>query len=100
MKALLASLALLPAECDNISYHVDDHDRAPDGVYRGTRDGSNAVVELFVVPTEWRSWFYSEVMDAHCISLLSSPVFLVDWPLDVVADTVTFPYDLYKEITK
>lgn len=100
MKTLIASLALLLAGCANISYHVDDCDRNPAGPYRGTREGSKAVVEIFAVMPEWHSGCYSEAMYAHCICLLFSPVILVNWPLEVVADTVTFPYDLYKEITE
>lgn len=100
MKTLLASLALLMAGCANISHHVDDHDRNPAGIYRGTREGSKAVVEIFAVMPEWHSGCYSEAMYAHGFSLLFSPVILVIWPLEVVADTVTFPYDLYKELTK
>jgi uncharacterized protein YceK len=100
MKTLLALLVLLMAGCANISYHVDDSDRDPAGIYRGTREGSKAVAEIFIVMPEWHSGCYSEAMYSHCISLLFSPVILVDWPLEVVADTVTFPYDIYKEITK
>lgn len=100
MKTLLASLALLLAGCANISHHTNDHDRNPAGIYRGTRVGSKAVAEIFIVKPEWHSGCYSEAMYAHCFSLLLSPVLLVDWPLEVVADTVTFPYDLYKELTK
>lgn len=100
MKTLFASLALLLAGCANISHHIDDRDRNPAGIYRGTREVSKDVVEIFIAVPEWHSGCYSEAMYAHCISLLTSPVILVDWPLEVVADTVTFPYDLYKEITK
>lgn len=99
MKTLFASLALLLAGCANISYHVNDHYRNPAGIYRGTREGSKAVVEIFAVIPEWHSGSYSEAMYAHCFSLLLSPVILTNWPLEVVADTVTFPYDLYKEVT-
>lgn len=100
MKTLFASLALLLAGCANISRHADDYDRNPAGIYRGTRECSKSVVEIFTEKPEWHSGCYSEAMYAHCISLLFSPVILVDWPLEVVADTVTFPYDLYKEITR
>lgn len=100
MKTLIASLALLLAGCANISHHIDDRDRNPAGIYRGTREGSKAVAEIFVVNPGRHSGCYSEAMYAHCVSLLLSPVILVDWPLEVVADTVTFPYDLYKETTK
>lgn len=100
MKALLVSLALLLAGCANISYHVDDSDPNPAGIYRGTREGSKAVAEIFTVMPEWHSGCYSEAEYAHCFCLLFSPVILVDWPLEVAADTVTLPYDLYKEMTK
>lgn len=98
MKTLFSSLVLLLAGCANISCHVDG--RNPAGVYRGTREGSKAVVEIFIVKPEWHSGSPSEAMYAHCICLLFSPVVLVDWPLEAVADTVTLPYDLYKETTK
>ena len=100
MKTLITSLALLLAGCANISYHVDDYQREPAGIYRGTREGSKAVVEIFTEVPAWHSGSYSEAMHAHCYSLLFSPVIMVDWPLEVVADTITFPYDLYKEVTK
>lgn len=100
MNTLFATLALLLTGCANISYHIDDHDRGPAGIYRGTREGAKAMVEIFTETPEFHSWSYSEAMYAHCICLLFSPVILVDWPLEVVADTVTFPYDLYKELTK
>lgn len=100
MKTLFVSLALLLAGCANISRHADDYDRNPAGIYRGTREGSKAVAEIFVAVPEWHSGCYSEAMYAHAMSVLLSPVIIVDWPLEVVADTVTFPYDLYKEITK
>ena len=58
------------------------------------------MVEIFAVMPEWHSGCYSEAMYAHVMSVLLSPVIIVDWPLEVVADTITFPYDLYKEITK
>lgn len=100
MKTLFVLLALLVAGCANISYHVDDSDPNPAGIYRGTREGSKAVAEIFIVMPEWHSGCYSEAMYTHCICLLFSPVILVDWPLEVVADTVTLPYDLYKELMK
>lgn len=100
MKALLAVIALLLAGCVNISRHIDYRDRNPAGIYRGTRECSKAVVEIFTEMPEWHSGCSSEAMYAHCLSLLISPVILVDWPLEVVADTVTFPYDLYKDTTK
>lgn len=100
MKTLLSSLALLLAGCANISYHVDGHYRDPAGIYRGTREGSKAVVEIFTEKPEWHSGCYSEAMYAHAMCILLSPVIIVDWPLEVVADTVTFPYDLYKETMK
>lgn len=98
MKTLLFSLVLLIAGCANISCHVDG--RSPAGICRGTREGSKDIVGRFTVKPEWCSGSRSEAMYAHCICLMSSPVVLVDWPLEVVADQVTFPYDLYKETTK
>ena len=92
MKTLFSSLVLLLAGCANISCHVDGW--SPAVVYRGTREGSRAVAEVFTVRPEWHSGSCSEAMYAHCICLLFSPVARVDWPLEVVADTVTFPYDL------
>ena len=100
MKTLLASLALLLAGCANITYHSDDYDRNPAGMYRGTREGSKALVQIFTEKPEWHSGCYSEAMYAHAMCVLLSPIIVVDWPLEVVADTVTFPYDLYKETTK
>lgn len=100
MKTLTASLALLLAGCANIAHHADDRDRNPAGIYRGTREASAAVVEIFTEKPEWHSGCRSEAMYAHAMSILLSPVIIVDWPLEVVADTVTFPYDLYKELTK
>ena len=95
MKTLLFSLALLLAGCANVTYHSPSTSPDPAGVYRGTRECSKAVVEIFVEKPEWHSGCYSEAMCAHAMCILLSPVIIVDWPLEVVADTVTFPYDLY-----
>ena len=92
MKTLFSSLMLLLAGCANISCHVDG--RTPAGVYCGTRAWSKAVVEIFTVKPEGHSGCYSEAMCAHAMCVLLSPVIIVDWPLEVVADTVTFPDDL------
>jgi uncharacterized protein YceK len=93
MKTLLTSLALLLAGCANIMYHSPSTSPDPAGMYRGTRECSKLVVEIFTEKPEWHSGCYSEAMNAHCMCLLLSPAILVDWPLEVVADTVTFPYD-------
>ena len=100
MKTLLSSLALLLAGCANITCHSPSASPDPAGVYRGTRECSKAVVEIFTEKPEWHSGCSSEAMYAHAMCVLLSPVIIVDWPLEVVADTVTFPYDLYKETTK
>lgn len=71
MKTLLSSLALLLAGCANISYHVDDHYRDPAGIYRGTREGSKAVVEIFTEKPEWHSGCRSEAMQGNIHKLFS-----------------------------
>lgn len=94
MKTLLSSLVLLLAGCANIMFHSPSTPPDPAGVYRGTRECSKAVVEVFTEKPEWHSGCYSEAMCAHAMCVLLSPVIIADWPLEVVADPVTFPYDL------
>lgn len=94
MKTLLSSLVLLLAGCANIMFHSPSTSPDPAGVYRGTRECSKAVVEVFTEKPEWHSGCYSEAMCAHAMCVLLSPVIIADCPLEVVADPVTFPYDL------
>lgn len=85
--------------CANIMYHSDGCYRTP-AVYRGTREDSRAVAQIFVVKPDWHGGSLREATYAHTICVLLSPVLLVDWPFEVVADTVTLPYDLYKDCTR
>ena len=95
---LVSALALLSG-CANLMYHSDGCDGAP-AVYRGTREDSRAVAQIFVVKPEWHSGSRAEAMYAHAACVLLSPVLLVDWPFEVVADTLTLPYDIYKDCTR
>lgn len=91
--------AFLSSGCANIVAHSESG-AEPAGVYPGTRDSSAAVVQIFTEKPEWHSGSEDEASIAHGLCLLFSPFILVDWPLEVVADTITFPYDLYMEVTK
>ena len=99
MKSLLAATALVLSGCANIMYHSDGCDSAP-AVYRGTREDSRAVVQVFAVKPEWHGGSLREALYAHTACVLLSPALLVDWPFEVVADTLTLPYDIYKDCTR
>ena len=83
MKAAAVALALACAGCLNILYHADGP--VDGGVYVGTRTDSIAVYGAVT----------GQIVPDPMWSYLLSPVFIVDWPFEVVADTVTLPYDLY-----
>lgn len=103
LSVLLVGAALLcvflSSGCANLVNHSES-DAKPAGVYSGTRDSSAAVVQIFTEKPEWHWGSQGEAATAHALCLLFSPFILVDWPLEVVADTITFPYDLYMEVTK
>ena len=99
MKKILLAAALALTGCANLMYHSDGCKDAP-AVYRGTREDSVAVAQIFVVKPEWHSGCYAEASYAHAACILLSPVLIVDWPFEVVADTLTLPYDVYKDSTR
>lgn len=90
MKRAVAMLALglSCSGCFNLMYHGDGP--GADGVYVGTRADSLALAAAVT----------GELLPDPTVSVLVSPVFMLDWPFEVVADTVTLPYDIYKECTR
>ena len=99
MKSLLAATALVLSGCANIRYHSDGCSKPP-AVYRGTREDSRAVAQIFVKVPSWHGGSVAEASYAHAACLILSPFLLIDWPLEVVADTITLPYDIYKDCTR
>ena len=89
--AILTGLAL--SGCANFAYHQDPP-RNESLVYIGTREDSKAIAQIFCVKPEWHGGCYSEAVYSHCVCVLLSPLLIVDWPLEVVADTVTLSYDI------
>jgi len=90
----LAAVAILSG-CANIGGHLDP------GVmtryihpYYGTVANVEAIKVAFVDPTG------PEGLIAKSYAILLLPVLTVDLPLEVVADTVTAPYDTYKYIKR
>ena len=87
MKAAAVALALACAGCLNVLYHADGP--ADGELYIGTRTCSVAVYGAVT----------GQIVPSPAYSYLLAPVFVVDWPFEVVADTVTLPYDSYKALT-
>ncbi|MCR5750459.1 MAG: YceK/YidQ family lipoprotein [Kiritimatiellae bacterium] len=84
---LLCAVMSMGAGCINIATHVSDSDE-PAGVYRGTSENAFITAVLLSGP-----------IGIGCLhasfpqTLAVLPICLVDLPLEVVADTITFPYD-------
>jgi len=102
MKRLLFILALALSGCANLNYHLGDKSDPwyRPYPYRSTKEVSQCIAQIFVEMPEWHDGSSAEAAYSHALCVLLSPVLVVDWPLEVVADTVTLPYDVYKEITK
>lgn len=99
MKKLLLVAAMALTGCANLMYHSDGCKDAP-SIYRGTREDSCAVAQIFVERPDWHGGSSAEAAYAHAACIIISPVLLVDWPFEVVADTITLPYDIYKDSTR
>ena len=72
--------------CRNLRAHVEDRPTEHAGMYRGTRDCSGWIWAAFAPASG--GYIYGKIF---AIALL--PFSLLDWPFEVVADTITFPYD-------
>ena len=88
MKKIAIALALLLQGCMCIDLHSSSY-KVPAGMYAGTR----ACASVLAIP-------FSDMKGtgaawARAYATVMFPVFLVDFPLEIVADTCTFPYDLY-----
>lgn len=91
MKILTISLILILSGCANRIMHSDGYVVYP---YSGTTE----VTKIIALPFEGRKSSDAEVVQARATRLL--PFFIVDFPFEVVADTVTLPYDTYNIIVK
>ena len=81
------AFATFVSGCCNISAHCAHYSNEPAGIYRGTRECSDWIVCAF--PRSESG--ISRPGNIYAFALL--PVTLLDWPFEVVADTITFPYD-------
>lgn len=96
-KLLIAAAGLALTGCVNLSYHFGERYDNDSLVYRATCESSYAVAQIFVTKPEWHGGSHGEASYAHAACVLLSPFLLVDWPFEVVADTLTFPYDYFME---
>lgn len=92
MKNLIIVALALVCGCVNIIEHTDN----PRGAvpYAGTCGCCETIKGAFVTPKGPEGG----MEQAYCQLFL--PVTIVDLPLEVVADTVTLPYDTYAVLTK
>ena len=74
--------------CCNIDAHRSDS-KQPAGMYRGTRDFYPELVRVFIGPLFPGTCAYVPIHGA----ILGLPICSVMISLEIVADTVTFPYD-------
>jgi len=81
--------------CFNICGHYLDERTYPP--YDATKGMACGIVEAFVEKPEWHWGSAGEAGMAHAYAFLFLPVWVVGLPLEAVADTVTFPYDAWKE---
>ena len=83
-----ASMALAPCGCISILERSDDYTTIR-GVYQPTR----VCAESIALPFREKRTGEGAVAQSVCTLLL--PFTLVDFPLDVVADTLCLPWDAY-----
>ena len=88
---IVAVALALCSGCVNVFLHIDRHAY----VYSGTRTACVAATEIFAVRPSLHSGSALEASYAHCIAFAMAPSILIDIPFEVVADTVTLPYDLF-----
>ena len=91
-----AFAASLLAGCFSIDHHKTGElpsDIAQSGIYSGTRADCGVVAVPFSDPKGPEGG----IAKALCTILL--PVSIIDLPLELVADTVTLPYDIYADCT-
>ena len=74
--------------CCNINAHASSYEERA-GIYRGTRDFYPELVHVFIGPFCPGTCAYVPIHNA----ILGLPICSVMISLEIVADTVTFPYD-------
>ncbi len=78
--------------CCNIMAHACDNGTlVPAGMYNGTRESLGVMLILTYGPFGGCGCYSASFGD----TLACLPIYLAEFPLEVVADTITLPYDAY-----
>ena len=73
--------------CCNVSAHDGGRATKPAGMYRGTRECSEWIGAVFERHSSGTAGI------GKLLAIIMLPFSLMDWPFEVVADAITFPYD-------
>lgn len=88
--AIIISSSFLNGCCSFVN-HTDKYtERA--GVYSGTKECAIMLSLPFAQTSS------AEESIARAYASILFPLFLIDFPFEIVADTITFPYDMTKKI--
>lgn len=96
MKKILFGIALAALSgCANLIGHIDTYTRERELCpYYGTCSDADAIACAFREPTG------CEGVANNALATILLPVTLVDFPFEVVFDTITLPYDIFHERTE
>lgn len=78
--------------CINIIAHVDTGTEHK--IYQATRYCTTHTIGAY-----WNDKFHSRDPILWSYTVLTFPFWLVDYPCEIVFDTLTFPYDAYYQLT-
>jgi len=88
------AVGLVCGGCLNIVGHATGD--KPYKPYESTKGCARSIAEAFCEKPEWHSGSAGEAGMAHAVSIVTLPIMLLILPFEAVADTVTFPYDYFK----